>query len=331
MRILILSDGRPGHYRQSEAIVAALARKRAVESARVEVRLGKAIPRALAPRLARFLPPRAYLVIAHGLSEKDFPACDLIVSAGAVTFGANIALAKLRRTPNVIAGSLRGLDPHDVSLTLLPYARVRDLPNHACLIKPAAIDPDALPKPRNWAGFASGDERRIGVLVGGPTANAAFDANDWMRLASLLAECADEPGISLCVATSPRTPAEAYDALDALATHANVSFIDFRAAGPGSAGPAYECDAMLITSDSMSMMTEAVAAQRPAVALAPARTMPHADDEAVETLVKDDYLRVLALDGATTESLDAAFASLTPMRENHLDLLAETILSRTGL
>lgn len=331
MRILIISDGRPGHYRQSEAIVAALARKRPVETARVEARAGKAIPRALAPRLARWLPPRLYLAVVHGLSESDFPACDLVVSAGAVTFGANIALAKLRGIPNVVAGSLRGIDPRDVSLTLLPYARARDLPNHACLIKPAAIDPDTLPKARAWEGFASGEERKIGVLVGGPTANAAFAPPDWERLAALLGECAGEQGISLRIATSPRTPQGAYDALEPLAGRANVRFIDFREAGPGSAGPVYECDAMLVTADSMSMITEAVAAQRPAVALAPARTQPNADDEAVESLVKDGRLRVLALADASAQSLDPAFASITPMRENHLDVLAETVLSRVGL
>ncbi len=331
MRVLILSDGRPGHYRQSEALVAAIARKRTVETLRVEVRLAKAIPRALGPRLARLFPPRAYLVIVHGLSEKDFPTCDLVVSAGAVTFGANIALAKLRKIPNVIAGSLRGLDPHDVSLTLLPYARARELPNHACLIKPAAIDPDALPKPRPWEGFASGEERSIGVLVGGPTANAAFDDSDWDSLARLLSDCADETGVSLTLATSPRTSPAAYEALEPLATRANVRFIDFREAGPGSAGPVYECDAMLVTSDSMSMITEAVAAQRPAIALQPASTKPHADDEAIETLVKDNYLRVIALSDASTDALNSAFASIAPMRENHLDILAETILSRTKL
>lgn len=330
LRILIVSDGRPGHYRQSEAIAAAIARRRNIETSRVEVRLGKAIPRALAPRLARLLPPRAYLIIAHGLSEKDFPACDLVVSAGAVTFGANIALAKLRGIPNVIAGSLRGLDPHDVSLTLLPYARARELPNHACLIKPAAIDPAALPKARAWAGFASGEDRTLGVLVGGPTANAAFVAPDWERLAGLLGKCAAAPGVALRVATSPRTPEAAYAALAALKERANVRVIDFRVAGPGSAGPVYECDAMLVTSDSMSMITEAVAAQRPAIALRPAATKPHADDEAVAMLAADNYLRVLALDEASPAALDEAFAAITPMRENHLDVLAETVLSRIG-
>ncbi len=137
--------------------------------------------------------------------------------------------------------------------------------------------------------------------------------------------------MSLRVATSPRTPPEAYAALEPLAARPNVALIDFRAAGPGSAGPVYECDAMLVTSDSMSMITEAVAAQRPAIALRPARTRPHADDEAVETLVKDDYLRIVALEGASPRALDDAFAQITPMRENHLDVLAQTILSRTGL
>ena len=182
-----------------------------------------------------------------------------------------------------------------------------------------------------WSGFSSEDERRIGVLIGGPTATAAFDAMDWKRLADLLTECADQPGVSLRLATSPRTPSESYDALEPLGARTNVQFIDFRKAGPGSAGPIYECDAMFVTSDSMSMITEAVAAQRPAIALAPAITKPNADDEAVETLATDNYLRIVPLVDATPQSLDAALMSIAPMRENHLDILAETILSRTQL
>lgn len=331
LSILILSDGRPGHFRQSEAIAAALARRREVTFEKVALPLRRWIPRALLTRLARLLPPALFLKLAHGMSGSDFPQADLIVSAGAATFGANVALAQLRGVPNVIAGSLRGIDPHRVSLTLLPYRRALDLPNHALLPKPAAIDPDDLPAARPWPGLTQANGYRIGVLLGGPTRDAKFEDADWEKLAALLREIGQSEKLALVVATSPRTPEPAYAALADIAKEPGVEFIDFRTSGPGSAGPVFACDAVLVTLDSMSMITEAVAAQRPAIALQPIHTEPHADDEAVETLVKDNYLRILPLIDATPQSLDAALMSITPMRENHLDILAETILSRTRL
>ena len=333
LRILILSDGRPGHYRQSEAIAAALARRRTTAVEKVELPFRKALPRALLSRLARWLPPHRYLQIAHGRSEIDFPVADLIVSAGVTTLGASVALKQLRGAPNVFAGSLRGVDPLRVSLTLLPYARARDLPNHACLLKPAMIDPDALPAPRPWPGLSQPSGYRIGVLIGGPTAAAAFTARDWDQLARFSGELS-AAGFALSLATAPRTPPEAYAALAALAGSVEsktLSFIDYRRAGPGSNASVFACDAVLVTLDSMSMITEAVAARRPAVALTPAATRPTPDSEAVAALAASDHLRLMPLEGASPAGLAEALATISPIRDNHLDVLADTILARIKL
>jgi mitochondrial fission protein ELM1 len=325
LSLLILSDGRPGHFRQCEAMAMALARRRPVAVARTELRLRPGLPRALAARLARALPSRAYLRVAHGLSADDFPQADLVLSAGAVTFGASIALRRLRGAPNVIAGSLRGLDPADVTLTLLPYARAAQMPNHAYLLKPAAVDPDLLPPARPWGA----GERKLGVLVGGPTPFAAFEAEDWSALADLLRALAARPGLDVTVATSRRTPDAAYAALEPLRT-AGVSLLDFRAGAP-SLQPLFAADALLVTLDSMSMISEAVAARRPTLVLEPRRTRPFRDAEIVADLAAEDRLRVLRLAGADAAAVDAALPAVRPMTENHLDRLADEILRRTGV
>lgn len=327
LTVLILSDGRPGHFRQAEAIAMALGRRRAVRVQRVELALRAGLPRALAPRLARWLSPRAYLAVAHGLDEGAFPAADLVVSAGAVTFGASIALRRLRGMPNVIGGSLRGLDPADVSLTLLPYARARSLPNHAYLLKPAAVDPDTLPAPRPW-----GDDspRHLAVLIGGPTPAAAFEAGDWARLAKLLEALAERPRLRITLATSPRTPTEAYAAFQPLVVAGRLALLDYRT-GAASLGPLFGADALFVTLDSMSMTSEAVAARRPTLALAPVRTRRSRDAEIIDSLVDDGRLRVLDLATASPDQVDALLAQVRPMTANHLDELADTILARTGV
>ena len=331
MRILILSDGRPGHYRQSEAIAAALARFRPVDVVRVELTRPRWLPRAFSLRLARLLPPRAYLRIVHGHDLDWFPDADLVLAAGALTFGANIALRRLRGTPNVIAGSLRGLDPDHVSLVLLPYAHARALPTHAYLPKPAAIDPDKLPRPRPWPGLAAADGLLVGVLIGGTSQMATFEQADWRRLADLLAKLAAQKNLAVKIATSPRTPDSAYLALEDVVRLPGIEFIDYRTAGAGSAGAIFRSDVILVTIDSMSMMTEAVAAQRPTVALSPATTRDARDTEIVTSLVRDDLLRVLPLDGGDLPMLDGFLKAIKPMTENHLDRLAKTVLDRTGL
>lgn len=332
MRILILSDGRPGHYRQSEAIAAAVGRFRPVDVARMELRVPRAIPRALVPRLARLLPPRAYLRLVHGLDADCFPPADLVLSAGALTFGANIALRRLRGTPNVIAGSLRGLDPEHVSLTLLPYERARTLPNHAYLLKPAAIDPDKLPRPRHWPGLNAASGLCLGVLIGGTSRTATFERADWNRLALLLSDLAAEKKLTIKIATSPRTPEDAYQALEGVARLPGVKFIDYRIAGAGTADEIFRADVILVTVDSMSMISEAVAAQRPTVALSPVKTQDWRDTEIITSLSQQDFLRILPLDGAEPlPTLDLFLKTIKPMTENHLDKLGRTVLDKTGL
>lgn len=330
LRILILSDGRPGHYRQSEAICAALARKRDISVTKFDLPKRAWLPRALVPKLAATLPSRIYLKLVHDLRIDDLPEGDLVVSAGAATFGASLALKRLRNTPNVIAGSLRSIDPNEISLTLLPYARARHLPNHAFLIKPAMIDPVSLPEPKPWPGIEHAQGHCIGVLIGGPTSAAKFAADDWDDLARVIGDFAKR-GFVMRVATSPRTPSQAYAALEPLASKPDISIIDFRSAGPGSNTPVFACDALLVTSDSMSMITEAVAAQRPVIALKPRSTSPTPDDEAVATLVEENWLRSLSLGSATPEAIDQSMRAISPMRENHLDVLAQTVLTRLGL
>ena len=91
--ILLLSDGRPGHFRQSEAIVLALSRRMATTVERVELIKPRIVPRRLARYAALWLPPRFVLRWLYGLSA--VPKADIIVSAGGNTLAANIALSAL--------------------------------------------------------------------------------------------------------------------------------------------------------------------------------------------------------------------------------------------
>ncbi len=319
--ILLLSDGRPGHFRQSEAIVLALGRRMATKVERLELIKPRIVPRRLARYAALWLPPRLVLAWLYGITT--IPKVDVIVSAGGNTLAANIALSKLTGAPNIFTGTPRHVGGVQFSLVLTPYKSQANFPNTAYALKPCALDPDAFPAPKRWPAAPF----RIAVFVGGPTPAADFWQLDWQALGKLMWAMEKRFGVRFVVVTSRRTPTEVYDQLEPLIAHTAIidRFIDHRKAGTGSIAEAYAADAIFATSDSMSMITEGVAARRPVIVLAPERTKPFRDNEAVDSLAADNRLAVLPVREATPEQVAAKLATLEPMKENHLDRLADIV------
>lgn len=327
-RALLISDGRPGHYRQSEGVVAALRRRGPVDLDRLELAMPRLLPKALIPRLARQLPPAWALSFLHGIDHKSLEKPDVIVSSGGSTLGANVALARILGVPNVFSGSTRGFPLDAFRLVLTPYASVARAPKVVVARpKPTPFDPDRIPAPKPLRAREDVRGARVSLLIGGPTPSADFLSEDWSRLAALVAALVADWGCRATVVTSPRTPEAAYAKLLPLRERfgAAVTVIDFRASGPGSIDAAFDCDLILITSDSMSMMTEAALSRRPAIALAPATTRPNKDDEAVAGLIASGWLAVLPLAGADAASLVEAAVAITPIDHNHLDRLADLL------
>lgn len=327
LRVLLLSDGRPGHFRQSETIVRALSRRRDVEVHRLE--LSAHVPRGLIGRLWQLLPARTFLSLVHGLRPEMLDA-DLIVSAGAATLGANAALAGLLGVPNIFAGSPRMVGTQRLSLVLTPYATEAAQQNTAYGLKPSPVDPDRLPAARSWSDVP--ERPALSLLLGGPTNEVRLRPDDWQRLADLVSRIAAAWNARWAIVSSRRTPEAAYTALRPLAAVSpDIAFIDYRDAGVGSIGPALGADALFVTSDSLSMISEAVAARRPVVVLEPRETLPTPDARAIRDLAAEHRLAVMRIEEATPEHLAVAIARVEPLRENHLDLLAETLVSRLGL
>jgi len=352
VEILLLSDGRPGHYRQSEGVIAAIERHRPVSVTRLELKSRLPLPKAMIPKLSRRLPPRVGLKLLYAIDANTVPRPDLIVSAGGMTLGANVGLARTLATANVFCGAIRGFPidafglvltdnpsevgipevgpPKDQSAGGLPP---RTLPSNVRVgPKPATFDPDTLPPPAPLVNNIETADIHVGLLVGGATDSADFEASDWQALAMLVQKLITEQLCHITIVTSPRTPPAAYTAFEkTIASFAgNCTLVDFRQTGPGSIDKALASDILLVTSDSMSMMTEAALSQRPAIALRPARTAPTRDDAAIAWLTAQGWLAILNIADTSTEALFSTARALRPMTENHLDRLAGFVLPLLG-
>jgi hypothetical protein len=335
LSILILSDGRPGHYHLAEGVAAAVRRRRTVDIEKLAIARRKALPtRLLATGLSTgALSPTAALKAGYGLSLENLPKPDLVISAGGDTLIANAAIAAATAARNIYCGTLRHLAPEHFSLIVSSYERHAQLPRHVVCLKPSAMDPDTLERPRTPERYGGvRPPARAALLIGGDSGLFRYDAGEWRRLIDFLPALHAAWGTRWLVSTSRRTDEWVADAVAELAAKSPSieQLIDFRTAGPGTLpGILARADVALCTEDSSTMISEAVAARLAVVGVAPKRHAfkPEEADYRAMMLAKG-WCRFLPLAELSPDRLAAALSEVTPMPGNHLDMLAATIAER---
>lgn len=334
LSILIVSDGRPGHYHLAEGVAAAIGRRRPVAIRRLEVAESRlARGRIGASLLQSGVSPALVLRLGYGLATASLSRPDLVISAGGDTLNANAALARHFAVPNVFCGTLRRLPPEAFALVVSSYARHRELPRHLVVLKPNGMDPDTLARDRSPPLPTGKAPRRAGLLVGGDSGLFHYTAAEWARLVAFLSASHASHGTRWIVSTSRRSPDLVADALLNLAATPDgpiAEMIDFRTAGPGTLpGVFARAEAILCTEDSSTMLSEAVCARLPVVGVAPTdHGFKDEEREYRAFMLREGWCRFVSLAELTPERFLAALAEVRPLAENHLDRLASELEAR---
>jgi mitochondrial fission protein ELM1 len=332
---LLLSDGKAGHQRQAEGVLAAVARLRPVTTASLVLRRRLLIPsRTLLQCVNLGLPPPAILRIGYGIASDALPRADIVVSAGGETLAANVAAAALLSAPNVFSGRVRRLAPERVSVILVSLDRLATHPNCLVCLPPSPIAPRRTAAAPGIGRLGPGNPpRSVGVLIGGNSGSYRYRTDDWRRLTEFLRDAHRTLAIRWLATTSRRSGSEIADAIAALArdrTCGIETFIDYRTAGSGTLGNIYaSADAILCTDDSTSMISEAVGACLPVVAVGPARgRLPAQEREYRELLTGKRWYRRLPLAGLTSDAFLSALEEITPPARSPCDELAMALAKR---
>jgi mitochondrial fission protein ELM1 len=335
LRALLFSDGKPGHHRQAEGVLAAIGRLRPVWAAQREVKRRLLVPtRTLLQFVNHGLSPAAILRIGYGVDAAALPRADLIVSAGGETLAANAAAARLFSAPNVFIGRLRRLERERVGVILVSLESLATHPNCLVCLPPSPIE-------RKGRASGGGLERwgrtrpphRVGVLIGGNSGTLRYSTADWHTLTQFLLAAHRSAAIRWLVTTSRRSGAAIAGSLAQLAGDAASGiemFIDYRKPGRSSLAAIYgAADAILCTDDSTSMISEAVGACLPVVAVRPrAGRLEKREREYRELLATKGWYRALPLSGLTTEAFLAALEEIAPRTSSPLDELAAALRNR---
>ena len=329
LSVLLLSDGRPGHFNLAEGILAAAGRMRPLAVHRIMARRGRWPGAVLATWSNSGKAAGPLLKIVYGLQPPDLPEAQLVVSAGAETLAANIACARLLGAANIFYGSLRRFRPESFDLVLTSYAGQCHRPRHAFALKPS---PAANAARASRRAPPAKPPHRLALLIGGPSGESSWQDADWDRLQALVAGAASL-GVSWRITNSRRTPAAVSDRFTALARSLPGSidcFADVRRPdAPALAELIAESDAAIVTDNSSSMVSDAVAAGLAVVGLAPEQHRPTANEQSYrDHLAAQNWYRSRPLAALTPASLLDELQQLTPLADDPGDVLAQLLAAR---
>ena len=250
-KVLILSDGKPGHVNQSLAYARLLGKPYEVRRVSFRGRWGKALSYPL-DRLG-FLTDKLFFV------EDELPFCSQVVSAGSSTYYANRVIGTKLGIPSVAIMLPRGYR-RDFALII---AQEHDRPPAAANILSLPVNLSC-PQPQ---GLVQRTARNpcVALVIGGPSRH--FRMNEERLKVQIEQVFRLFPEGDFLVTTSPRTPPEIDKLIETLAFRYRVIYsrepvnpiADFLAIG----------DYVFVTQDSTSMISEAVTFGRACVEVLP--------------------------------------------------------------
>jgi hypothetical protein len=290
MRLLILSDGKPGHLNQSLGIAERIAEMREVECTLVEVRhksklrddLLRVFMRlfgwALIPsRLARSL--LAWSLTPQSASklpvEERF---DLILSTGSSVAAVNLLLRRVVNGRSVVS-----LRPYPTGITwfdlvilprhLWPRITRRNVFKSVGVPNRVTSEAVSLLKSRVENELGLTPRPRIGVLLGGEERYNTIRLKTAESLVETLISICREIDGELFLTTSRRTPDEVEEMLERrLSGEPRCRMLALAKHGTGNIKDAVPtilavCDLVIVTEDSLSMVSEAASSGRKIVIL----------------------------------------------------------------
>ena len=287
MRVVILSDNRPGHYKQSLGILESLPNCE-TEWVRVEFR-----------HKWRDNLLRAFMCVFGGTSLSELfiqvllrwsltvdtystltrlHTADIILSTGSSVAAVNLLLGQTLSAKTVTCRRPSPLGTRYFDLAILPmfsWHRKRDKDNVCKTVGvPNPISPDTLNAEQEQLIQALNlpDCPRIGILIGGTDRHETITTADAEKLHKVCEAAATELDAHILVTTSRRTPTDVTEHLSASLKHADWCpfFIEPNTASaltdPYQAILALS-DLLIVTADSFSMVCEAASSGRPVIVL----------------------------------------------------------------
>jgi len=292
LRILLLSDGLPGHINQSQGLVGWMSARYYLQCQELNVSLRfKWLTRLLLPSILHLGWGNAFVLGSYSYRKEIVGKPDLIISTGGNTSFLNIALAQYWRIPNIFIGSRRRLRSNDfvAHLTLEPTGQPHNI---VMDFAPNITDPSVLANQGQELRYLLGiqaEQKLYMLALGGDGAGYSYDGKACQQIALLMSDISRRDGCRWLLTTSRRSGHKFETTLKALIDPKLLADAVWWNAMPRKVMNAYmgAADQIFVSIDSMSMIGEGIASGKPVTLLQP----EFADPESRYRQALDKYSR----------------------------------------
>ncbi|HPP66390.1 MAG TPA: ELM1/GtrOC1 family putative glycosyltransferase, partial [bacterium] len=257
---------------------------------------------------------------------------DAIISAGSYLAPINLTLSKRLNAKSICIMTPENISLKNFDLIIVPshdvirYPRLKKLQNiFVTTCAPNCITPDKLKM-----GIKNISDRldfsdtkvRIGILIGGNDQNYFIDRKWAERFLETLEKLASVKHFSYLISTSRRTPTDVVQFLIEKTTKPYFIYREF--VGISSASNYFGilgiCDILLVTEDSVTMISEACSTGKPVVVVGSGkRKKKLAFDTTIENLVRNNYCFYVP-----AKQLDRLPDTIIKSLEHNFSLLEDT-------
>ncbi|NRP15192.1 ELM1/GtrOC1 family putative glycosyltransferase [Marinobacterium sp. xm-a-152] len=299
IRILIVSDNRPGHERQSEGLAALLGKVKPTK-----VKISKVVPRS---RLLVSLLKRTIKKFEFGLNCLKFfyeirnpelfkRRFDIVISCGRDTLPAATLASNYPKTKYFFIGNVKDqyyrnlIDLNFVADVNREFGCDESIFNtHLSLasLSQPAVNPDC-------------NNGRTLFCVGGDSGSFNYALSDWDALLAMIEGCVDQSAGQVIVTTSRRTSQTFEEKLIVKSSNwgSKVELVGYHRGDKTRLGELLARAACVVcTLDSVAMLHEAVATGLPVIGVSPENATPSlAEKRFVDYCVKQGFLTQVSLE-----------------------------------
>ncbi len=297
LNVVLLREKKPGHAHQVEGIARLLSQMQPANLVRVEVKpswWADARIRGWFLRLVRVRDKagvRALIKTLYNIDLDALPKADVVIASGRPTAALGILLRQYFDARLVYSGYASGPRRSEIDLQLVNAPGQGDGRIVDITPLPGLIDAEQFRAPKTIATRDDLKGAEAALMIGGDSHPHRYVDREWEQIADLLRDTHEKLGLRWRVSTSRRSPRYVADLMTALEGGGIVEeFIDYQLSGPASGNDLFGADVLVVTEDSLSMLSEAMAAGRPVVSLRPARVRENEDTKIVAYQISQGWI-----------------------------------------
>jgi len=271
-KILIISDGIPGHFNQSKGVASLLTNKHSAETRIIDLQFRSRYLRGLTTVFSRLLmrfPSSSTAKIISFLYKKiDTTGLDLIIAAGGKTAPYTAALRILKKIPVIQLGSPRGLHSSlfDALVTVERY--YEDSSNIIASITPSIYSPEVCEQAAEYKGL----KEHLLFLIGGEGIGYSYKEDEWEDLIKVIKQLHKTTNLPITIVTSRRSDPKVEKKIQSKLQNIPLDYSAWFHQGAKNFNLAAlfgSAKNIFVTEDSAMMISESISSGKPVTTLFP--------------------------------------------------------------